>query len=338
MLIVVNICILQNIYAQGLLEDTKIKGFVHFDFVEDLDDWKPSFSLGEQDLFITSEVTDKLNFLGESVFKYDNGTGEYGVSIERIIFNYNYRGNHNVLAGKHHTPINFWNDSYHHGRVFFPTIDRPVLFSNNIIPIHTTGLSLQGQNLTDLKFGYDVMFGNGISTEDNPTNSNNWLSTTVAVHIKPVDGMRTGLSFYYDQIDSTSGGTGHHSTGNSYEEIDHQIYTAYFSYISSKIEVITEASFVVNKGEVSGVNNTLAYYGYVGVPIKGTNFVPYVRYDLLRFDDEEVYYTSQDQNQLVIGMRHEFNYKSVLKLEYQFTETELSVNNNVVKVQIALGF
>lgn len=337
LLIICMVLLWQSSIAQGILEGTRIQGFVHFNGAYDLEVRKPSFEVGEQDFFITSEVTDKLTFLGESVIKYTSDH-DFIASLERVIFNYNYKGNHNILAGKHHTPINFWNDSYHHGRVFFPTIDRPLLFSNNIIPIHTIGVSFQGQNLTKVRLGYDVMFGNGISSGDIPENSNESLSITIALHVKPLDGMRVGITAYYDKLDETIDLGGHHSTGTSYEALDQQIYTAYFSHISEKIEVITEGSVVINRGDVSGSNQSLAYYGYIGVPLKGLSITPYVRFDWLSFSDEEVYFVPNNKDQLVAGIRHDFNYRSVLKLEYQFRTTEGSPWENMLKTQVAIGF
>lgn len=45
-----------------------------------------------------------------------------------------------------HTPVNEWNDAYHHGRLFFPTIDRPYSFGE-FVPVHEVGLRLSGENL-----------------------------------------------------------------------------------------------------------------------------------------------------------------------------------------------
>src|SRR4030095_76500 len=138
---------------------TQIRGFI--DALTSLQDKKVSFAFGEQDLFITSELSDRFSFVGESVFKFTDSTPtNFSVSIERVVIKYNYFGNHNILIGKHHTPINYWNDTYHHGRVFFPTIQRPLLFDANIIPLHTTGIDFQGSNLGNVKFGYDLMIGN----------------------------------------------------------------------------------------------------------------------------------------------------------------------------------
>src|SRR5436190_19500345 len=85
-------------------QNTQIKGFV--DALAGIQNDKLSFALGEQDLFITSELSDRFSFLGESVFRFTNTTPtKFSVSIERIVIKYNFSGNHNILVGKHHTPI-----------------------------------------------------------------------------------------------------------------------------------------------------------------------------------------------------------------------------------------
>lgn len=182
--------------------NTQIRGFV--DVSATYSDDKVSFGLGEQDLFITSDLNDRFSFLGETVFKFDpESETQFSVSIERIVLKYNYKGNHNILIGKHHTPINYWNDTYHHGRVFFPTTARPLVFASELFPLHTTGISFQGLNLGSLKFGYDLMVGNGIGSTD-VLDLDKGKSVTAAIHIKPRNALRIGLSYYYDRIPGES--------------------------------------------------------------------------------------------------------------------------------------
>src|ERR1043166_1419295 len=74
-------------------QKTVIRGFA--DVTSTLQDNKLGFGLGEQDLFITSELTDRISFLGESVFKYSvSSATSFNVSIERIVIKYNFYGNH----------------------------------------------------------------------------------------------------------------------------------------------------------------------------------------------------------------------------------------------------
>ena len=54
-------------------QKTQIKGFANVDVRYMEEDSNVSFYLGEQDLFITREITDRINFLGETVFKYRQG-------------------------------------------------------------------------------------------------------------------------------------------------------------------------------------------------------------------------------------------------------------------------
>ena len=112
---------LESSSQNSIIQNTHIGGFI--DALTTVQNGKVSFGFGEQDLFITSQLNDRFSFLGESVFKFTpSSPTEYSVSIERVVIKYNFAGNNNLLIGKHHTPINYWNDTYHHGRLFFPTI------------------------------------------------------------------------------------------------------------------------------------------------------------------------------------------------------------------------
>ena len=61
-----SILVFMSTNANG--QDTQIRGFV--DFVTSYRNDQVNFSLGEQDLFITSDISDRVSFLGETVFKF----------------------------------------------------------------------------------------------------------------------------------------------------------------------------------------------------------------------------------------------------------------------------
>ena len=317
------------------ITNTQIKGFA--EFLGTYEKEKVNFALGEQDLFITSELHDKISFLGESVFKYSASSPTFfDVSIERIVIKYNVKGNHNLLFGKHHTPINYWNDTYHHGRVFFPTIYRPILFTANIIPLHTTGISLQGHDFGKLKWGYDVMVGNGLGSTDVSDNDKH-KSITVAFHLKPLNGLRLGGSYYFDNI--TPGES--HSHGGGLNEIHHevkqQLVTGSVAYFGKKFEVLSEATFAFNNTDSLGISSSVGMYAYAGVRLK-EKWVPYVRFDLLNFDDKELYYLKNNTTSFIAGLRYELNYLTVIKLEYQHDDAYLTGIRDMITAQIAIGF
>ena len=313
-------------------QTTQIRGFA--DALTSLQKDKVSFSLGEQDLFITSELSDRFSFLGESVFRFTNTTPtKFSVSIERIVIKYNVAGNHNILLGKHHTPINYWNDTYHHGRVLFPTIFRPLLFDANIIPLHTTGISLQGHNLGDMKFGYDLMVGNGIGSTDVLDNDKR-KSLTAAVHLKPVEGLRFGFSWYNDVI--TKGATAHDGMLLGWT-VNQNLFTGSIAYFGNKFEVLAEATSGTNKTDTTGSQHTMAAYIYTGFKIK-EKIVPYLRFDNLHFGQGEIFYNKNNTTSIVAGIRYNINYLTALKMEYQHQHGEKEGDTDRLTMQLAIGF
>ena len=322
-----------NFFDQVIAQNTKIRGFV--DVGTTFEDDQLNFEFGEYDLFITSELNDNISFLGETVFRYSvNSPTEFDVSVERIVLKYNYKGNHSLLIGKHHTPINYWNDSYHHGRVFFPTIDRPILFSAHIIPIHTTGLAFEGLNLGKLKFGYNLMIGNGISSED-ITDNDKYKSITVGVHVKPVDKLQIGLAYYNDVISEGSDVHDGHLTAE--EDIKQQLLTGTVAYFGSKFEVLAEGTFASSKADVLGKANAFISYLYAGVRVK-EKWVPYFRIDNLSYQKDEFYFENNNTTSIITGLRFEINYLAVVKLEYQYVDTDILGSMNKLSAQLAIGF
>ena len=318
------------LYTKTYSQNTTIKGFA--DVLTSYDK-KASFGFDEQDLFITSELNDRFSFLGESVFKYEKSSpSNFNVSIERIIVKYNYYGNHNIIIGKVHTPINYWNDMYHHGRVFYPTIERPLLFNAQIIPLHTTGVNFQGHDLGNLKFGYDFMVGNGLGSSPVADNDK-YKSITAAVHIKPVDNMRIGASFYNDVV--SKGATVEDKIINW--KVNQQLITGSFAYFGKKFELLAESTTALNHTDTTGTKQTFASYAYAGYKVT-QKIIPYIRYDDLHYQDGEILFTKDNTTALVVGLRYQINYLAVVKLEYQHTKQELEGKDDKITLQVAIGF
>ena len=312
-------------------QDTQIKGFA--DFLTSYSDKKVSFGFDEQDLFITSVISNKVSFLGESVFKFNPlSATDFSVSVERLIIYYNLKGNNNLVLGKVHTPINYWNDTYHHGRVFYPTIERPLLFSADIIPLHTVGVGVKGDDLGNAKFGYDFFVGNGLGSS-NILDNDQRKSITAAVHITPVDKLRLGISWYNDAI----------SKGANVEgkvinwKVNQNLFTASVACFGKKFEILAESTAGINHTDTTGSKTTLASYLYAGYKIKD-KWIPYIRIDNLNYQNGEIYYNKNNTTSVIAGLRYEINYLAVVKLEYQYQHSELLDNTNTVTAQFAIGF
>lgn len=329
-------------YSSTNAQNTQIRGFSAAS-VTYLDK-KISFGFSEQDILITTDLTDRLSFLGETVFRYDDhSTGtKFGVEVERVIMKYNYKGNHNLLFGKHHTPVNYWNDTYHHGKLFYPTIDRPLIFVANIIPIHTTGISLQGHDLGKLKFGYDVVVGNGLGSTEIEDNDKN-KSLTIAAHIKPAENLRIGASYYYDIIAKGAAVHYHQDDQDRHEDrvVDWRVVQNLFSgsvaYFGPKFEILGEGTLAVNRTDTTCYKKTFGYYLYAGYKVTD-KITPYFRIDDVHFQNGEIFYIKDNKSSFITGINYQINYLANLKLEYQYLYSEITGDRNKISAQIAIGF
>lgn len=313
-------------------QKTEIKGFV--DVGANYGDNKLSFSFGEQDLFINSVLNDKISFLGETIFKYTPATPtEFSVSIERIIINCNIKGNHDLVLGKIHTPVNYWNDTYHHGRVFFPTIERPLLFSNNIIPLHTTGIGVKGHDFGRTKLGYDVFIGNGLGASQ-VSDNDNVKSIIVAARISPYKKLKIGMSWYHDVI---AKGAMVHDMAVSNWKVNQNLTSMSVSSFGKKFELLAEGTMAFNNTDTTGTKSTMASYIYAGYKVK-EKVIPYVRYDNIQYQNGEMYYHKNNISSIVAGIRYQINYLAVVKLEFQHQQSEMMNSTNKVTAQFAIGF
>jgi hypothetical protein len=201
-------------------------------------------------------------------------------------------------------------------------------------------LRFQGQNLGKLRFGYDALIGNGEASTD-ALDFNKMKSVMLGAHITPRDGLRIGLSYYYDDI--PQGAVLHHSSNVSKQNVKQSMYSGSVSYFGSKFELLAESSVVMNQNDSTGTNVSPTGYIYAGYRTK-YKFVPYVRVDVLNFSSKEVLFSNKMYRGALVGLRYEINYLAVLKLEYNYTEAmsmsdhSSMTHTNAINFQFAIGF
>ena len=281
------------------------------------------FTMGEHSLFVTSVLNARFSYLGEVAVRFNASSASgYVASIERSLIRYQLNARNSIIAGKVHTPVNYWNDVYHHGRVFFPVIDRPVAFST-IVPIHTLGVQLQGQNIGKAKFGYDLMAGNHISSTDvyQPGVS---PALMAAVHAKPRAGMRLGASLYYDVMETNGYGahSGHTLAGavpaaDRYTgSLSYGLASTSVAYFGPRVELLHEFSYNWTRTDSLGTAGNVASFGYVGLRLGGST-VPYLLVDRLHVADNDLHTYPLRADKQAIGVRFEFTPMAVLKVQLE---------------------
>jgi hypothetical protein len=212
------------------------------------------------------------------------------------------------------------------------------MFAANLFPRHTTGISLQGQNLGSLKFGYDLMVGNGLGSGELQDNDK-YKSLTAAVHVKPADGLRIGASYYSDIISEGAKVMPHDTTSHHQiaYQVNQKLLSSSIAYFGKKLEFLAEVTWGRNQSSTAGSSNALGYYAYAGIKMKD-NLIPYVRVDKIGIANDEVYFQKNDRTAYIAGIRYEINYLAVLKVEYQHNKTEIAGITNQVAAQVAIGF
>jgi hypothetical protein len=339
--------------ARAQSEKTKFNGFGHQEYsIIRKDSVDSYFSIGEHDFFITGNLSPRISFLGEFVVRYNpaSATG-FLPSIERSFIKFNYINNHSLIAGKIHTPVNYWNDVYHHGRVFFPVIDRPLAFSF-LVPLHTLGLQLQGQNLGVSGFGYDVMLGNGIASND-VFQGGFSPALTAAFHIKPVQGMRLGASYFYNHMNQNRTGVhiGHMlTTGGSSAKmyrgpLELQLLSASLAWFGKKMEFLNEFSYNLSRTDTLGTARGISEFAYAGFRINDHN-VPYVLLDYINIGDNDLHVYPTEMLKIAFGYRYEFNYLINLKAQVEQNWSRRGneplihdhLGNFGLRLQLAYGF
>ena len=69
---------------------------------------------------------------------------EVVVDVERLQIAYRWSDALRLTAGRGHTALGYWNESYHHGKLLQPTVERPEVLKfeddGGILPVHFVGL------------------------------------------------------------------------------------------------------------------------------------------------------------------------------------------------------
>jgi hypothetical protein len=157
-----------NVAAPSL----NLAGFSDFTFAATDQKGIPSgFSEGQFILHINSHLSSKVSFLGEISLtaRSDAGTGTppatgFNAEVERSIIRFEHNDHFKVSFGRYHTPINYWNTTFHHGQWLQTTVSRPEMtqFGGKFIPVHFVGALVEGATPAGgLNFNYNFGVGNG---------------------------------------------------------------------------------------------------------------------------------------------------------------------------------
>ena len=304
----------------------KLAGFSDFNFsAADQRGSKSGFTEGQFVLHASSALSGRVNVFSELSFsaRSDAGAGTpsatgFNAEVERVIVRFDQSDYFKVSFGRFHTPVNWWNTTFHHGQWLQTTVSRPEMtqFGGRFIPVHFVGGLVEGaMPAGGLNLNYNFGLGNGrgsvISRAGDAGDINNNRAWVVNLFVKPdrLFGLQTGGSVYKDKIAVA---------GRAFDE---WITAGHVVWQKENPEFIAEFANI-NHSELgrSGSYNSQAYYIQVGyrLPWAERLWKPYYRFEYIHIPVGDVAFTGvPDLAASVVGMRYDITSFAAIKAEYR---------------------
>ena len=307
------------------------------------------------DLYAADQFTDKWSGLIEGVVARADDFNE--AEIERVSLKYTFTEKFALSAGRFHTPLGYWNTTYHHGQRLFDTAERPFFLEfedsergTGVLPMHTVAMRASGKwELNAGSYDYDLLVGNAHrldSTEESHDDEEgaeldpryrlderSQLSTTLRGKFTSIDNSWQLSIFGRDHTILDNGRISDGAlAGRGNDLFQQQILGADTRFEKGSWEFIAEYFYIRNKEKFADKNshNSHAYYAQLAYKIS-SNLKGVYRYSRLDFEDDDSYYqllAAQDVAHHVFTLRYDINLNHTIKLEYDAIDSKSSDANS----------
>jgi hypothetical protein len=311
----------------------------------DSDEDNNFFGLGNLDLFITAQISERISFLTETLFEIEeDGTV---LDIERLFIRYEIADCLKVTVGRVHTGLGYWNQTFHHGFWLQTTIDRPDVYAfedeAGILPIHSVGIELSGTHdfgPFDLDYTFNIANGRGeiVDEVQNVADKNDSKAVGLMVTIKPemIPGLFFGGNIYHDDIPAKMGAPTH-------GEIDELIIGGHAGYLYGDWEFLLEGFNIEHDDDVTDREyNTWGAYAQVAYRLD--QWKPYYRYDIVQFNKRDPFYLTSfdgevsDIKRHTIGLRYDIATFNAIKIEYNHLDASEGGNMDSFALNTSFSF
>lgn len=301
-------------------------------------DSSSGFQEGQFVLHFVSELAERFSFFGE--VSLTARSSEYKAELERGIVKYERSDYLKVSFGRYHTPINWWNDAFHHGQWLQTTVSRPEMtrFGGEFIPVHFVGGQIEGAIPSGpVNLAWKGGLGNGRGDNiaragDAGDNNNNraWLVNLSARPDAPY-GLEVGGAFYRDKI-----------SRDMAEDFRESITSGYVIWGGETPEVIAEYAHVDREGIDTGdTYQSSAYYLQAAwrLPVLKSRLKPYARYERINVaSNEPVFVAQTDRTGYIGGVRWDASTLVAAKLELRRQRGDRDDWVNAVFTQLSIAF
>jgi hypothetical protein len=292
-----------------------LRAFSNIDYALHEEGLPDTFALGQFDTFMTSALSDDVSVLAEVVFEFGEDNTAV-LDVERVQLKWTPSDLFSLTAGRMHTPLGYWNQTYHHGAWFQTTASRPEMYlfedDGGILPVHMVGLQASGTwhtGAAELKYSLAVVNGRGRIPDDIPNaqdaNGSKAVSLWAGVAPSAVPGLEFGASGYLDTLPPDGVAR--------QEDLRERILGGYLVYQRHRVEVLAEVSRILHEGQGQEYE-TWGYYAQGG--LRAGRWMPYYRFDRVDVAEDDPFLAPLDVTLHTVGVRVEVQAWAALKAEY----------------------
>lgn len=305
---------------QSSFPSMQIRGFTDVDFAATNQPGAFSgFNLGQFALHISSPLSKKITFFGETSF-IAQPTG-YNLEVERSLIRYDYNDYFKLSFGKYHTPVNYWNTAFHHGLWLQTTISRPemIQFGGRFLPVHFVGLLGEGAISSGAAgLSYQIGLGNGRSTniardgDSGDVNNNRAWVLNLLSRPQRIRGLQVGASFYGDKL-----------TSGTLPRTQELISSAHVVWVREDPEILAEFANVRHHIPQTGQTfNSQGYYIQMAyrLPWLERKWKPYFRFEHMHVPAGEPLLQVPNFVGSTLGIRYDISEFAAFKNEYRKSE------------------
>jgi len=290
-----------------------------------------AFAIGGLDLYARQDIDPNTEAFIEYVFEND-GEG-FVLDLERMYVKRSINDNVKIGIGRMHSPLGYWNNTFHHGVIMQDTASRPSFLDFEdgeaaILPTHVIGVTVEGQAGA---LGYEVSMANSTfldTTVAGPEIGIGNISdysddkTIFARLTYGIADVNLGLSLMNNSIVEAASAGGTLAQG---EELIAQSVTGLdVRYQYDQLSVLAEYYMMTNDSQAgvgdAASHDATAYYVQASYQVND-QFRPTVRYESLEADvATDAYFTILGRSEYtanVVALRYDLDDSNAVTFEYK---------------------
>lgn len=332
-------CVALTLFLQTQVQALEVRAFADIGFeTSDETDATNQFVLGGLDLFASQDIDDRTDVFFEYVIENDGK--QFVIDLERLWIKREINPFVSISAGRVHTPLGYWNRSFHHGVLIQDTVSRPGFLefedgSGAILPMHIIGVEGSGGfRIGGAEVNYEIVIGNsytfntdesvnaapagagleiGLQNVSDLSNDKTFVSRVTFGHDAfPLElGFITMLTSY---VEAGDGNPAFGSIARGKTLVD-QTVTGFDLHLSTdNLNILGEVFNISNKSLVPGVDTGSAQAAYLQVAYRFFSWIqPAYRYETVQGID------AQDTYFAIINAENGVNH--VVALRFDLDET-----------------